>query len=606
MQPNAEADRRRENNEAQKPRNPLNHPAFRGYVERFERWTTATLEWVDWSEPDEWRKRLRTAKISPTIENKSLLEVLREGGIEIDDIPCFIQPSRSSARWDRRVAQIEKFCAGGEFVLQNTIAGDPERSGVTGTQAPEAWVSDRNWVGDAPVDPRPNYPRILDNNELYQVLQKKRFPEGSQGEGVGPPRRIYIKNPNGASVVAMIKTTPGSQAEGFRNLFADYITPTPEPKFRLRESSWWGGCFVISFNIPYYGISTRDLQDCRTISNGGKRLRNRHDLDFLHLHNHETSEDERSSFHDKAILHEAVYSLTVTGKSDQYWTAACLDDHAFNEESNLESDEETEVLVGKSDPIIFQAEVKKAEVELTKSPRAYAVAALKIALDKIVEHHGNVQDWFKESFYLHTSDGENDSPGNISAKEMDTWLEKFPKTLNYVVHSTSSLVTQLDHFLEKDVILGPDALPQGVLWQSLRQDPIALRSLLGVKQCRDDLCGIEGELKQLEIVYEGVRRKRKYDNEGEQQIITKQVHRIAIAAFVFAIPNTVAQLYSAMPDMGGSASWPSYVAMVMVCILMGAAVAMYLSGEYWQKVRRWFERVVTFLSETFRALRRRE
>ncbi|EEU48123.1 uncharacterized protein NECHADRAFT_75383 [Fusarium vanettenii 77-13-4] len=545
------------------------HPAFRGYVERFERWTTATLEWVDWSEPDEWRKRLtRTAKISPDIENKALLEVLREGDIEIDDIPCFIQPSRSSARWDRRVSQIEKFCAGGEFVLQNTIAGDPERSEVTGTQEPEAWVSDRNWVDEALVGPRPNYPRILDNKKLFRVLEKT--------------------------------------VEGFRNLFADYVTPTPEPKFRLRESTWWGGCFVISFNIPYYGISTRDLQDCRTISNGGKRLRNRHDLDFLHLHDHEPSEDERASFHDHAILHEAVYSLTVTGKSDKYWTAACLDDHAFNEESNLESDEETEVLVGKSDPIIFQAEVKKAEVELTKSPRAYAVAALKIALDKIVEHHGNVQDWFKTSFYLHTSDGEDGSPGNISAKEMDTWLEKFPKTLNYVVHSTSSLVTQLDHFLEKDVILGPDALPQGVLWQSLQHDAIALRSLLGVKQCRDDLCGIEGELKQLEIAYEGVRRKRKYDNEGEQQILTKQVHRIAIAAFVFAIPNTVAQLYSAMPDMGGSASWPSYVAMVMVCILMGAAVAMYLSGEYWQKVRRWFERVVTFLSETFRALRRHE
>lgn len=174
MQPNTEGERRRENKEAQKPRNPLKHPAFRGYVERFERWTTATLEWVDWFEPDEWRKRLAsTAKISPTIENKPFVEALRGNGIEIDDIPCFIQPSRSSARWDRRVSQIERFCAGGEFVLQNAIAGDPERSEVTGTQEPEAWVSDRNWVDEALVGPRPDYPRILDNKKLYLVLQKK-------------------------------------------------------------------------------------------------------------------------------------------------------------------------------------------------------------------------------------------------------------------------------------------------------------------------------------------------------------------------------------------------------------------------------------------------
>lgn len=75
-----------------------------------------------------------------------------------------------------------------------------------------------------------------------------------------------------------------------------------------------------------------------------------------------------------------------------------MDDHVFYEESNLESDEETLEVDGKSDPILVQA-----EGDLTKSPRAYAVAALKIALDKIVEHHGNVQDWFKASFDLHVS-----------------------------------------------------------------------------------------------------------------------------------------------------------------------------------------------------------
>lgn len=62
----------------------------------------------------------------------------------------------------------------------------------------------------------------------------------------------YIKNPNGASVVALIKTTPASQIEGFRDLFADYITPTPEPKFILRQSVSYENLaysFVVSAHI---------------------------------------------------------------------------------------------------------------------------------------------------------------------------------------------------------------------------------------------------------------------------------------------------------------------------------------------------------------------
>ncbi|RTE79654.1 hypothetical protein BHE90_005831 [Fusarium euwallaceae] len=597
MPPNPEGERRRENDEAQNPRNPPNRPAFRAYFERIERWKTATLEWV--SEPDEWKKRLtKTIKISPKVENKPFLEVLGGNGIESDAIPCFIQPSRSSARWSRRVSRIERFCEGGTYVLQDAIPGGPEISEFSGTPEPEAWVSDRNWVEEGFVGDHPNYPRILDNKTLHLVLLKKRFPEDSQGDAVGPPRRIYIKNPNGASVVAMIKTTPVSQVEGFRHLFADYITVTPEPKFMLRMSTWWGGCFVISFNVPYYGISTQELQDCRDISNDGsndgQRLRNRYNLDFLHLKDYETSNYERSSFHDHAILHEAVYSLTVTGKSDKYWTAACLDDHVFDEESNLESDEETLELDGKSDPIIHQA-VLEAEGDLTKSPRSYAIAALKMALDKIVEHHVNILDWFKASFSLHTSEAQS----KIPTKEMNTWLEKFPRTLSHVTYSTANMVTKLDYFLTEDVIFSRDGLPQGVLWQSLQYDPNALQSLLEIQQHRNQLRDIAGELRQLTLACKEVRRQRQTDNEGEQQIITGRVYRAAIAAFGFAILNTVAQLYSAKPSNDEPGSWPSYVAMVVFCILMGVVIAVYL---FWQQVRQWFGRLVAFLPERPRAL----
>ena len=172
MPPRAEAELQREDSQARNQRNPLNLPALRGYVDRL---TTVTRSWVDWSDPDEWKKQLPwTVKISPAVENKPFLEVLRANGIEVvNDIACFIQSAMTSARWDRRVSRIEGFCAGAKYALLDAIPGDPGNSQLGGTRDPEAWVSDRNWVGKSLVETAPDYPRVLNNNELYRVLQQK-------------------------------------------------------------------------------------------------------------------------------------------------------------------------------------------------------------------------------------------------------------------------------------------------------------------------------------------------------------------------------------------------------------------------------------------------
>lgn len=162
---------------------------------------------------------------------------------------------------------------------------------------------------------------------------------------------------------------------------------------------WWGGCFIISFNIPYYGITTRELQDCRTISGGGDRLRNRHDLGFLHLQDYGMSDGESSPFHDNPVLHQLMFSFMSTGKSNEYCTAACLDDDVFGddlgEEPRLASEEE---VVGSSDPILH-----KAELDFTLLPRSYALEALKTGLHKVVEHQENILDWFRASISRHVS-----------------------------------------------------------------------------------------------------------------------------------------------------------------------------------------------------------
>ncbi|KAI8692021.1 hypothetical protein NCS56_00196600 [Fusarium sp. Ph1] len=253
--------------------------------------------------------------------------------------------------------------------------------------------------------PQRVYGRVLGCIELYEVLQKKRFRDDAYADTVGHCRRIYIDKPNGASVMAMIKATPASQVEGFRDHFAGYITPTPEPKFILRESDWWEGCFIISFNLPFFGIGTQDQANIRTLGHNNKRLRVCHSLSFLNLNSQRSkhSRNEVSNLLHPPFLLEAVSSFMVTGKSDHYWTAVFLDDDSFSKEPRLLPEEDSIPFIEEElDPIILKAETKGSGT--TTSPRAYALATLAVSLHRIVKHQKNIKDWFKASLSLLTAD----------------------------------------------------------------------------------------------------------------------------------------------------------------------------------------------------------
>ncbi|EXL93909.1 hypothetical protein FOIG_13180 [Fusarium odoratissimum NRRL 54006] len=136
------------------PRESYKLPTIGGYLERIkaatlervktaaiDRITTATLEWGDWYESDEWRKRFgNKVMIIPLDENKAYLEVLHATGPEIDEIPAFMTPYPGSPRWERRVLLIEGFCEGADFTLRNFVPDDAGSSRLQDTQEPKAWV----------------------------------------------------------------------------------------------------------------------------------------------------------------------------------------------------------------------------------------------------------------------------------------------------------------------------------------------------------------------------------------------------------------------------------------------------------------------------------
>ncbi|KAM5353239.1 hypothetical protein ACJZ2D_016864 [Fusarium nematophilum] len=134
----------------------------------------ATREYINSSQRDDWKKRFGPKiRLLGSFENQPFLDIIRQHELDFPEVSSFVIPDPTSQRWERRASYIEGFCAGGSFILDNSIPGDPRYSHVTDGQEPTAWVSDRNRVLD--TAPRKHYDRVLNVIEFFEVLQKKVF-----------------------------------------------------------------------------------------------------------------------------------------------------------------------------------------------------------------------------------------------------------------------------------------------------------------------------------------------------------------------------------------------------------------------------------------------
>ncbi|KAF5558645.1 arginyl-tRNA synthetase [Fusarium mexicanum] len=533
------------------------------------RFTSATYELVvtaasDWADKYEWGKRFgHRVRIRVSEENRPFIDVFRETfeddeDEETNEVVAFMLPYPSSPRWEDRLTQVSEFCEGADFIIVNFIPDDPNNPRLKNAQEPRAWIFDCHLNPQIPVPSNPLHDRLLTNMEFHQALKQERFSKDSEQEIIGNTRRIYISNPNGVSILSLLRRTPASQAEGFRKLFANYISSSPVPELSLRETDWWGHGFVIECNLPYLAISTQDQSDTRTLSKD-KNLRARDDIDFLNLKSSITPryQQQRPCVPDNAVLHVAVFSLMITGRSEQHSTTVCLDDEFFDREPRLMSDEEVESLAGREDPITLQVEFKRA-----RSPRAYLLVALEGQLERIVDYHANAQDRLKNSIEIYNTISEDRSPA------MDQWIKRFPLILNKLVHFNSRLGEKINHFLTDDVMVGSDGIPYGPLWQGLQAEPGAIKSLRAIRSYCSQLRDVSAGLEHLREAYEDVRRKRKNDYAAEQQTRDRTIEHVTVAAFVLAIMNLIAQVYTGKPGKDDASSRPAYIAMVVIFVVI--------------------------------------
>lgn len=94
---------------------------------------------------------------------------------------------------------------------------------------------------------------------------------------------------------------------------------------------------------------------------------------------------------------------------------------------------------------------------------------------------------------------------NIYPSVKQDW-KSFPELLGRVIFCNMNVTKEIDNFLETDIQLCPNGLPQGVLWQSLRNDVRSLKSFEEIKTCRNRLRALGGKLEQLKESFEELRR----------------------------------------------------------------------------------------------------
>ncbi|RKK83886.1 hypothetical protein BFJ68_g17403 [Fusarium oxysporum] len=418
---------------------------------------------------DQWKKRYCvTIDLLGSCENRTYLEFIREHDPDVPEIPTFILPDPRSRRWKRISSYIESFCEGASFVFGSSVSDDSNNPDFRDMQEPRAWVSDRNHAA----------------------------------EGLPPPERVYINNPNGTSILALIRTALVHQREGFQELFANYITETPAPRIGLAESlfwqSWWSGHFVISFILPFFAIRIEDREDIRRIFNDRKSIRSRRNLSFLgihHLGSKDPPGDDPSPPRHQAFLHEAACAFMITGKSERYWTAVFLDEDFHVDPPKLSVEEEEDVEVGSIDPIIVKAEFESADT--TASPRAYALATLAGTLREIVEHHTDIQEEFRDSLSRHILDPRQETPDKSACQNLQEWRSSFQDSLGQVKYGNLRLFRKVDEFLRQDVSISPDGLPRSPLWVSVQEEPDAVKSLRSIIASRNKLREISDELTHL-------------------------------------------------------------------------------------------------------------
>ncbi|KAJ4137428.1 hypothetical protein NW768_003015 [Fusarium equiseti] len=474
-------------------------------------------------------------KYSASEHNKPFIEILGErSGCDCQDqeISNFMDQV-SSPRGEYETQRVEAFCQDASRLLGLEVTAREQQP--VNVEEPRAWISDRNYwlLKDDPTEDS-GYGNVLGRIEFYDVLQKERYRESPSGEMIGPIRHLFVSNPDGASVLAILKTANAFQVAALHDLLANYITTDPNPSISLEVSDLWNTSYVISFTLPFYAIGLSGREDKRTLHD--KQFRTHFDLESFSKEELRSilADTEDLASEEKLVLHQGVYSFSATGVTEEHWTAYCFDDEFFESELRILGDEEesqsSEECV---DPIIVEVDVRDTATQWR--PRQYSLVALAKRIDKVHGHHTLVHDVFKHSLESYTR-SIRDSPNRSFSHSNEQALKIYPDLLSKVIFYNNKNIKEVESFLEDGIRLDQAGVPQGMLWRSLRSDTQALKALRAITKNLKKLKRVGDKLEEIQRSFKGLRHERELDCADQQKIRDERAKEFVVATVASSPP----------------------------------------------------------------------
>lgn len=185
---------------------------------------------------------------------------------------------------------------------------------------------------------------------------------------------FIVKKPS--PMIFLFQNVSYSRLSLSRSLETDIVTS---------QQTWSGSIFQLLFSLPFMAIESQDVFD-KTPITGRANSRFRVSLSFLYQQQHicKGQSEKGASQPLKTCLHQTTWSTIVTGTSERYWTAACLSDGPEEPSIGCESWNDAMILSSSSGD-------HTSDMKRTMSPRAYALGALAMQLEKIAEYHRHIQ-----------------------------------------------------------------------------------------------------------------------------------------------------------------------------------------------------------------------
>lgn len=156
---------------------PASFPHIREVVQRVKN----TIEWTaEWSQSDSWTKTYGIKnKVVTSTERQPLVDILKnETGESFDEVDPFFESYPLSRSVERQARVVKGFCGDTKrLLLPGVTSNGSAEIQLHKGQAASAWVSDRDWYPqeseDTALVPHKSFGRVLGDNDIWAVLQKK-------------------------------------------------------------------------------------------------------------------------------------------------------------------------------------------------------------------------------------------------------------------------------------------------------------------------------------------------------------------------------------------------------------------------------------------------